>query len=104
MLLAQVCGTVVATQKEPKLEGHKFLVVVPVHPQTLALDGKPLVAVDAIGAGMKEMVLVVTGSSARQTLRTKETPVDAVIVGIIDEVEFQGKRTYEKYSLTSIKP
>jgi len=85
MILARVVGTVVATRKEPRLEGKKLLVVKPVSP-----DGKDesgyLVAVDTVGAGFKERVLVVSGSSARMAEGCKDAPVDTSIVGIVDDV------------------
>lgn len=96
MLVAKVIGTVVCTQKDEKLVGTKLQVVLPLNASTLNPDGKPLVAVDAIGAGHGEVVLVVSGSSARQTTKTKETPVDAVIMGIVDSLEVEGKTTYRK--------
>lgn len=96
MLVAKVIGTVVCTQKDEKLVGTKLQVVVPLNIQSLAYEGKPLVAVDAIGAGQGEVVLVVSGSSARQTAKTKDTPVDAVIMGIVDSLEVEGKPTYKK--------
>ena len=96
VLVAKVVGTVVCTQKDDKLVGSKLQVVVPLHAATLALDGKPLVAVDAIGAGVGEVVLIVSGSSARQTSKTKDTPVDAVIMAIVDSLEMDGKLVYRK--------
>lgn len=95
MKLGKVVGTVVATQKNPALEGAKLLVV-----REVALDGKLgddfVVAVDAVGAGVGEVVLTVAGSSARITARTQECPVDATVVGIVDTVEADGKVTYRK--------
>jgi microcompartment protein CcmK/EutM len=88
MLLARVVGTVVATRKDPRLEGKKLLVVRPVSP-----DGKDeaghLVAVDTVGAGFKEIVLVVQGSSARMADDIKNSPLDAAIVGIVDTVRVE---------------
>ena len=85
MLLARVVGTVVATRKDPRLEGHKLLIVKPVTP-----DGKDeggyLVAVDTVSAGFKELVITVAGSSARMADGCKDKPVDCVIVGIVDGV------------------
>jgi ethanolamine utilization protein EutN len=85
MLLARVVGTVVATRKDPRLEGHKLLIVKPVTP-----DGKDesgyLVAIDTVSAGNKELVLTVSGSSARMADGCKDKPVDCVIVGIVDDV------------------
>ena len=95
MLLGKVVGTVVSTRKEPTLEGSKLLVV-----RGLDLDGKPtatlVVAVDAVGAGVGEWVLYASGSSARQTEMTKDRPVDATIMAIVDTVEVEGKTKYVK--------
>ncbi|HEY2015077.1 MAG TPA: EutN/CcmL family microcompartment protein [Bryobacteraceae bacterium] len=85
MILARVVGTVVATRKDPRLEGKKLLIVKPVAP-----DGKDeagyVVSVDTVGAGFRERVIVVAGSSARLADGCKDTPVDSAIVGIVDEV------------------
>ncbi len=95
MLLGKVVGTVVATRKEPTLDGSRFLLV-----RGLEADGKPtsslVVAVDAMGAGVGEVVLYASGSSARNTELTKDRPVDAVIMAIVDQVEFDGQLTYVK--------
>ena len=85
MILARVVGTVVATRKDPRLEGKKLLVVKPVAP-----DGKDesgyVVSVDTVGAGTGERVIVVAGSSARMAEGCNDKPVDSAIVGIVDEV------------------
>ena len=85
MQLARVIGTVVATRKDPRLEGKKFLICRPVD-----LDGGDeagyVVAVDTVSAGYREQVLVVQGSSARMAEGCTDTPVDAAIVGIVDAV------------------
>ena len=86
MFLARVAGTVVATRKDPKLEGHKLLLVVPVDPDGND-EGGYVVAVDTVNAGYKEMVLVVRGSSARMADGMDERPVDASIVGIVDTAD-----------------
>ena len=86
MLLAKVVGTVVATRKDPRLVGHKLMVVRPTNPSGQA-DGNYLVATDTVDAGVGEMVLVVSGSSARMAAGLKDCPVDAAIVGIIDTVD-----------------
>ena len=85
MYLARVMGTVVATRKNDRLEGCKLLLVQPLD-ETGKKDGHCLVAVDTVQAGHREVVLVVSGSSARLTERTKDSPVDASIVGIVDTV------------------
>ncbi|HUO30734.1 MAG TPA: EutN/CcmL family microcompartment protein [Bryobacteraceae bacterium] len=86
MILARVVGTVVATRKDPRLEGKKLLIVKPVSP-----DGKDesgyVVAVDTVSAGFKERVLVVSGSSARMADGCKDSPVDTAIIGIVDDVQ-----------------
>src|SRR6185503_3335301 len=90
MRMGKVIGSVVATRKDPSLEGVKLLVV-----ENLTLDlkaeGGYVVAVDAVGAGSKEVVLYASGSSARQTAVTKDRPVDAVIMAILDSFEAHGK-------------
>lgn len=95
MLMGQVVGTVVSTRKEPELAGLKLLLV-----KGIDLEGKligPLVvAVDAVGAGVGEVVLYASGSSARQTAQTKDRPVDATIMAIVDEVDVNGERVYIK--------
>ncbi|MBM3803470.1 MAG: ethanolamine utilization protein EutN [Acidimicrobiia bacterium] len=86
MILARVLGTVVATRKDPRLEGKKLLVVKPIDPSGKDESGY-LVAVDTVSAGYKERVLVVSGSSARMAGGCKDCPVDTAIVGIVDSVE-----------------
>lgn len=92
MRLGRVIGTVVATRKDPSLEGVKFLVV-----ENLGVglepDGGYVVAVDAVGAGANEVVLYASGSSARQTELTRDKPVDAVIMAILDSFEVNGETT-----------
>ena len=95
MIFARVVGTVVSTNKEPKLVGKKLLLVQPVEPAGTP-KGSPLVAVDAVGAGEGEFVLLVQGSSARQTAATEGNPVDCVVVAIVDTVELNGKAVFEK--------
>lgn len=89
MLLGKVIGTVVATRKDEKMEGLKLLVV-----RQLSVDGKEsanyVVAVDAVGAGVGEVVLYASGSSARQTTVTEQRPCDAVIMAIVDTWEVDG--------------
>jgi ethanolamine utilization protein EutN len=85
MILARVVGTVVATRKDERLVSNKLMLVRPVDPHG-KVEGSHLVAVDTVDAGFGETVLVVSGSSARMAAGMKDCPVDAVIVGIVDEV------------------
>ena len=96
MYAARIIGTVVCTRKDDKLQGLKMLVAQPVNLLTLQDEGKPAVAIDAVGAGLSEIVLVVGGSSARQTVRTNNTPVDATVMAIVDLVDIQGRRVFTK--------
>jgi len=96
VILARVVGNVWSTRKEESLRGLKFLVVQPVtvvySPEgkvRLQEYGNTIVAADRIGAGEEEIVMVVSGSSARQSLDNVHTPVDAMIVGIIDKETFE---------------
>jgi microcompartment protein CcmK/EutM len=95
MLVGRVVGTVVATHKEPSLEGLKFLLL-----KQLDITGKEteasIVAADAVGAGLGDVVLYATGSSARQTKVTQNLPVDGVVMAIIDTLEVDGQLTYDK--------
>lgn len=95
MDIGKVVGTVVATKKDDKLEGLKLQIV-----RNVDLDGNPLksfvIAVDSVGAGTGEIVLVAKGSSARQTSVTKDKPVDAIIMAIVDELEIGGEKKYVK--------
>ena len=86
MLLAKIVGTVVATRKDPRLVSSKLLIVRPMDPRGKA-EGHYLVAIDTVDAGVGETVLVVSGSSARMASGLKDCPVDAAIIGIIDEIE-----------------
>jgi len=86
MILARIVGTVVATRKDPRLVSNKLMVVRSVDPRGKA-EGNYLVAIDTVDAGIGETVLVVSGSSARMASGLKDCPVDAAIVGIIDEIE-----------------
>ena len=95
MLLGRVTGTVVASRKEPLIEGWKLLLV-----RQIDADGKDLagfvVAADAVGAGVGEVVLYASGSSARQTEMTRDRPCDAVIMAIVDTWEIGGREVYRK--------
>jgi microcompartment protein CcmK/EutM len=95
MQLGKIVGTVVSTQKDEKLTGLKFHVV-----KNVDFDGNPtsgfVVAVDSVGAGVGEVVLTAAGSSARQTDITKDKPVDAVIMAIVDMIDIDGEKRYVK--------
>ena len=95
MLLGRVIGTVVSTNKEQELSGLKLLLV-----RGADVEGNPVgglvVAIDAVGAGLGEVVLYASGSSARQTRVTKDRPVDATIMAIVDSIEVEGRQTYLK--------
>ena len=104
MFLGRVTGHVVATQKDRSLNGQKLLVVEPLNvtydasskkPASLGNTGRAIVALDVVGCGEGELVLVVQGSSARMTEQTKELPADAVIVGIVDSATYAGKTFHE---------
>jgi microcompartment protein CcmK/EutM len=95
MQIARVTGTLVATRKEQTLDGLKLLVVRPCDVAGNA-TGAPLVAADGVGAGVGEIVLLAAGSSARQTVATKDRPVDAVIMAIVDLLEVDGDVKYRK--------
>ena len=97
MVLGKVIGTLVASRKEPTLEGLKLLVVRACDVEgNVAPTGAIAVAVDAVGAGIGEVVLYAAGSSARQTQVTKDRPVDATIMAIVDEIAIGGERRYVK--------
>ena len=95
MLLGRVVGTLVASRKDPGLQGQTFLVV-----RQVGLDGGDksgfVVAVDSVGAGVGEVVLYASGSSARQTEATKDRPCDAVIMAIVDAYDVDGDTVYRK--------
>ncbi len=96
MKLGKVIGTVVATRKDEKLEGLQLFVVQDIAPDLKAKDSF-VVAVDSVGAGVGEVVLYASGSSARQTSSTDSRPVDAVIMAIVDMVDVAGAVAYQKY-------
>ena len=104
MQLGRFVGTVIATQKDEKLEGLRLHVVRNLVSQPGAKGDKPtlqetstiVIAVDSVGAGVGEVVLYATGSSARQTTATKDRPCDAVIMAIVDQIETRDGSLYEK--------
>jgi ethanolamine utilization protein EutN len=91
MFIAKVTGAVVSTQKVERMVGHKLMVVEPYRldereRNRLVTTGRTFVAVDTVGAGEGEFVLITQGSSARLTPETKDLPIDTVIIGIVDAV------------------
>ncbi|MBE2203489.1 MAG: EutN/CcmL family microcompartment protein [Chthoniobacterales bacterium] len=102
MILARVEGSVVATKKNPRMTGQKFLVVRPLvinSPAAKELQpaSSTLVAVDSLGAGEGDCVLVVQGSSARLAADDKDSPVDAVLIGIVDTVDLGKTLLYKAH-------
>ena len=95
MLIAKVIGTTVSTIKDEKIYGRKLLIVRQTDEKGEPF-GKPFVAVDTVNAGVGDLVLTASGSSARQTTLTKDRPVDAVIMAMIDSLEVDGKVTFKK--------
>ncbi len=95
MKFARVVGNVVATRKEEKVRGRKFMVLQPVN-LDMEPNGGVLVGVDAVGAGVGELVLFATGSTARQTELTENRPTDCVIMAIVDLVDIDGDPVYDK--------
>lgn len=101
MFLAKVTGSIVATQKVDAMRGQKLLMVEPYrldpdHRNELVPTGRSFVAVDALGAGVGELVLLTQGSSARYTPETKELPIDAVVIGIVDRVDAGGTCVFDR--------
>ncbi len=95
MLLGKVVGTLVASRKDEKLEGFKFLVVKRLNVENQE-TGDYVVAADAVQAGMGDVVMYATGSSARQTTITDKRPCDAVIMAVVDTWEVHGQVKYRK--------
>ncbi len=97
MLIGKIVGSVVATQKDEKLEGRKLLVV-QVHDHENQPTKQYVVAVDSVQAGVGDMVLYATGSSARQTTLTENRPCDAVVMAVVDSWDLGGENVYEKWA------
>jgi microcompartment protein CcmK/EutM len=95
MQIARVVGSAVSTIKDEKLHGRKLLIVREADAAGNP-TGRPYVAVDTVDAGAGDLVLVAAGSSARQTAITKDTPVDSVIMAVIDSLEVEGRVTFRK--------
>lgn len=101
MFVAKVTGSVVATQKVDSMKGQKLLIVEPYRidgakRDKLVTTGRTFVTVDTVGAGIGEFVLIVQGSSARLTPETKNLPVDAVIIGLVDTVTVDDKNVFDR--------
>jgi microcompartment protein CcmK/EutM len=101
MFIARVTGSVVSTQKIASMTGQKLLVVEPYRlvgeqGKSLITTGRTFIAVDALGAGEDDYVLITQGSSARLTPETKELPIDAVIIGIVDSVHIEKTSVYSR--------
>jgi ethanolamine utilization protein EutN len=99
MYVGRVTGSVVATQKVASMVGHKLLIVEPYRIDEKSRDrliptGRTFVVVDALGAGLDQMVMVCQGSSARLTPQTEKLPVDAVVIGIVDSVDVGGRLVF----------
>jgi len=90
MKLGRIVGSVVSTRKDPSLESLKLMIVENIS-TSLEREGGYVVAVDSVGAGVGEVILYATGSSARLTAATKDRPVDAVIMGIVDSFDLEGR-------------
>jgi ethanolamine utilization protein EutN len=100
MYLGKVIGSVVSTKKDDSMRGRKLLMVRPMlidpeDPSQFKSGGNTIIAIDTLGAGEGELVMLAQGSSARQADGLKAMPVDAAIVGIVDTVSISGKKTYE---------
>jgi microcompartment protein CcmK/EutM len=96
MIIARVIGSAVSTIKAGKLSARKLLIIQQATVRNELLEGNPMVAVDAVGAGEGELVLVALGSAGRQTDLTDQAPADATIVGILDSLEVDGRNTFNK--------
>ena len=101
MFIAQVTGSVVATHKTATMTGQKLLVVEPYRldeksRSRLVSTGRTFIAVDTLGAGEWQFVLVTQGSSARLTPETKSLPIDAVVIGLVDSVRVEGRDVFSR--------
>lgn len=102
MFVAKVTGSVVSTQKVASMTGYKLLVVEPYRLEekqrkSLVSTGRTFITVDTLGAGEGDFVLITQGSSARLTPETKELPIDAIVIGIIDSVHIDKHSAYSRH-------
>ncbi|MCU0961050.1 MAG: EutN/CcmL family microcompartment protein [Pirellulaceae bacterium] len=101
MFIAKVTGSLVSTQKLDSMVGYKLLLVEPYRleadvRQSLVTTGRTFVAVDLLGAGEGDYVLIAQGSSARLTAETKSMPIDTLIIGLIDQVHVENHCVYQR--------
>ena len=96
MRIGIVKGQIVSTEKSEGLEGIKLLVVQPYDIDTCTEEGQPFVSLDSVGAGDGDVVIVVSGSSARNANNMKDRPVDSCIIGIVDSIDVRGQLVYKK--------
>ena len=97
MQIARVKGNVVSTNKSERLHGLKLMIVSIIDLDSFTEKGQPLVAIDTVGSGAGEVVMLVSGSSSRQTELTKDKPSDLAIVAIIDSMDIDGKTIFRKF-------
>lgn len=97
MQICRVKGTVVSTNKSEKMKGLKLLLVKPIDIETFQEKGSLVVAIDTVDAGEGEIVMTVGGSSSRQTAVTENKPCDQSIIAVIDSIDLEGKRIFEKF-------
>ena len=95
MIIGKITGTIVSTRKDEKLEGFKFYVVEELD-LNMNYTGKNVIAVDIVGAGINEVVMVAQGSSARQSSFTEGKPVDSAVIAIIDTINVKDEQKYKK--------
>ncbi len=103
MFVAKVTGSIVSTEKVESMRGHKLLVGEPFRPDQAGRDkltttGRTFVAVDMLGAGVDDFVLIVQGSSARFTPETQKLPIDCTVIGIVDTVNIEKQEVYSRTS------
>lgn len=96
MIVGKVIGNIVCTQKDDSLLGKKMLVIQPVNIYSMKNEGSPVVALDAVGAGEGEIVMVVGGSSARLADGYAKVAVDQSVIGILDYIDIEGKTVFRK--------
>ena len=101
MFVAKVTGSIIATEKVESMRGQKLLVVEPYRLEQPKRDrlistGRTFIAVDMLGAGVGDFVLIVQGSSARFTPETQKLPIDCVVIGIVDSVDIEKKKVYSR--------